>query len=79
MRESFQKISKFSVFFSWKNFAIFRQKNGENFGNFGFSSENFKLKFIFLGFKFRQNFDIKNENKNAEYFVEKLFFNCKFD
>ncbi len=60
MRKSFQKISKFSVLFFLEKFRHFwTQKKGEIFGKFDFSSVKFLLIFLFLGFKFSQNFDIK--------------------
>ncbi len=40
-----------AVFFSWLNFAIFRQRNWENFGKFYFSNVNFtKFSFWWLNF-----------------------------
>ncbi len=59
------------VFYCWWNFAIFWQRNWENFGNFGFYSVNLTIFSIFW-VKFHQNFDITKMKKKS--LVGRQFF-----
>jgi hypothetical protein len=58
-----------SVFFSWRNFTIFQQRNWENFGKFCFSSANLiNFAKLFFLVKVCQNFDMKKMGKKKYQF-----------
>ncbi len=50
-------------FFFWRNFAIFRQIDRENFGNFYFPSVNSTNFASSFRVKIRQNFNMKKNEK----------------